>query len=317
MIVRPIPSPNIPKPQRTFLPLLEERAGARTVVITNLFSQAWLPALTGTQTKRRGAKNAESRRDRKFSLRFLAPSASLRLFCPPALRFRPRFTSAYVQLRRDRSARPVRFRLWLPSSSDFDETVAHPSKAPEGWRTPGRFAKFDCHRKTRQRLDFRLRNAAARRGGDFSTAFRPHQKHPPFQPLRPPDSAAEAGALQTLRAIRKLQANASRPGLRRVHRHIDRNADQTQRRKERRVTQRAEGILCASPRPPRLCVYFVRRLRAGFPSKPRLSKTSVSRPEMGCLRLRGAWQTPSFIGLKPKDPTRRGCFWRCSSPRRS
>jgi hypothetical protein len=38
--------------------------------------------------------------------------------------------------------------------------------------------------------------------GDFSTAFRPHGEYPPFQPLRPPDSAAEAGALQTLRDFR-------------------------------------------------------------------------------------------------------------------
>ena len=35
--------------------------------------------------------------------------------------------------------------------------------------------------------------------GDFSTAFRPHQDYPPFHVLRPLDSAAKAGALQTLR----------------------------------------------------------------------------------------------------------------------
>jgi hypothetical protein len=35
--------------------------------------------------------------------------------------------------------------------------------------------------------------------GDFSTAFRAHQDYPPFQVLRPLDSAAKAGALQTLR----------------------------------------------------------------------------------------------------------------------
>ena len=49
-----------------------------------------------------------------------------------------------------------------------------------------------------ERVDFRLRKASARRGGDFSTALRPHGEHPPIQSLRPPDSAAEAGALQTL-----------------------------------------------------------------------------------------------------------------------
>src|ERR1035438_6553701 len=29
--------------------------------------------------------------------------------------------------------------------------AAHPPKAPEGWRTPGRFARFGGHRSTRQR----------------------------------------------------------------------------------------------------------------------------------------------------------------------
>jgi hypothetical protein len=39
-------------------------------------------------------------------------------------------------------------------------------------------------------------------------------------------------------------------------------------------------------------------------------------PEIFFIKLR-AWQTRSFIGLKPKAPTRRGCFWHCSSRRRS
>ncbi len=39
--------------------------------------------------------------------------------------------------------------------------------------------------------------------GAFSTAFRPHEDHPLFRILRPPESAAKAGALQTLRAIRE------------------------------------------------------------------------------------------------------------------
>jgi hypothetical protein len=39
-------------------------------------------------------------------------------------------------------------------------------------------------------------------------------EHPPFQPLRPADSAAEAGALQTLRVNCGSQANALRLGLR-------------------------------------------------------------------------------------------------------
>jgi hypothetical protein len=36
MIVRLIPSPDIPKTRCSFLPLMEERAGVRTVVITNI-----------------------------------------------------------------------------------------------------------------------------------------------------------------------------------------------------------------------------------------------------------------------------------------
>ena len=117
------------------------------------------------------------------------------------LRCRLRFTSAYVQLRRDRSARPVRLRLWLPSSSDFDETFRRDRRSgvsaerrilpppifrwrlsPESRYAPELAERLDC--------------------GDFSTAFRPHGEYPPFQPLRPPDSAAEAGALQTLRDFR-------------------------------------------------------------------------------------------------------------------
>jgi hypothetical protein len=67
------------------------------------------------------------------------------------------------------SARPVRLRLWLPSSSDFDETnrlqftSSRPPKAPEGWRTTGRFAKFDRHRKTRQRPGLRWPSTALTR----------------------------------------------------------------------------------------------------------------------------------------------------------
>jgi hypothetical protein len=38
--------------------------------------------------------------------------------------------------------------------------------------------------------------------GDFSTAFRPHRDHPPFQVFRPFNSAAKAGSLQTLREFR-------------------------------------------------------------------------------------------------------------------
>src|ERR1019366_7584549 len=38
--------------------------------------------------------------------------------------------------------------------------------------------------------------------GRFSAAFRPHENHPPSQVSRTHDSAAKAGALQTLRAIR-------------------------------------------------------------------------------------------------------------------
>ena len=35
-----------------------------------------------------------------------------------------------------------------------------PSKAPEGWRSPRRFAWFGCHRSTRQRLGLRRPSAA-------------------------------------------------------------------------------------------------------------------------------------------------------------
>jgi hypothetical protein len=61
-----------------------------------------------------------------------------------------------------------------------DFRISAPSETPF---TSGRAAKFA------KRLDC----------GDFSTAFRPQQDHPPFQILRPLDSAAKAGALQTLR----------------------------------------------------------------------------------------------------------------------
>ncbi len=43
---------------------------------------------------------------------------------------------------------------------------ASANKAPEGWRSPKRFARFDCHRETRQRLGLRRPSAALSRGAN-------------------------------------------------------------------------------------------------------------------------------------------------------
>ena len=71
----------------------------RMVVITNLFSQAWLPALTGTQTKRRGTQ-----RQKEFSalLRALRVSAFI-LSTVCALAFRPSGVAASRQIAAFRS----------------------------------------------------------------------------------------------------------------------------------------------------------------------------------------------------------------------
>jgi hypothetical protein len=61
---------------------------------------------------------------------------------------------------------------------------------------PGR--KAVAPRKSRERLQC----------GGFSTALRLPENHPVPEKFLPPDSAAEDGALQTLRAIRNSPANA-------------------------------------------------------------------------------------------------------------
>ena len=121
-----------------------------------------------------------SLRKRKEIWRVLCPEESILTFLPPlhpplsvVLRFRLRFTSTFVRLRRDESARQGRLRLrlrrdgrggvsaerrillsvfrWrLSAESRYDWLAWQLSnlKAPEDWRTQRRFAHFARRRQT-------------------------------------------------------------------------------------------------------------------------------------------------------------------------